>query len=866
MRDKRRRSSLARRSDRRRSRSEERYAPRTPSVSFDDTLSERPRRSSRESARDGSSSSGEYEIVEIYNDDSAGDDDRWDDDEKDKTGSESDSYRQSQAYMIIAAVMVASAFLGVLMKFAFTPTHSGHSHGLRRVPGRVLVEETEATTPFDATLSTLKINVSVIKDLATEPKSPTAAEVTAPGPRKSAFTYECRTDACLWQSRLIYDKINQSIGPCEDFYAYVCSNRWYNSELEVHSRPYVVSGPGLLILDIAKFLLQQKTRDQSSTFISHSSMFLRNCIQVRNSSSTENDWQDIKKVLESYSLTNWPFMTDPPTVKFQDVLKLVDKRLNLLAVVHVTLRKRFENEGYMMHLDSPWLTMVRHQMTFLDEGFQEYKNCIKRAFTLLGSKVETDHIADDVLEFERKLDEASLPPKRFVSILNSTVSIVNLKRAGKLEWDAYLTYLQPGSEKVIVVNSAFINKLSGILTSTALSTLLNYVGFRILVLLSPLLPKQAEFLVPLSYDDHIHKYNARLQACIHLTERLFPYGIRKIARAAMGKTTMEQIAYDHNLDKMVSSVKGVVSQTVARAPWLTQTEADVATQKIESLEVDFIGAKEHMDAINAYYQSRVEVSFSMESAVRDYTTLLNETMSRYWLSKDNADYDARYHVSCLRPGYEYNAGKNVLHVPFGVVALQQRVAQSAIPAILMPYIVPYLVEGMYEAIDVRGSTINVRGMPETWWSGETLVRYRQQQKCFTQNYLESIQRFGTFQESPMAPFLRSFMAEVAALQPSFEAYIRALVAPHSMQRNFRIPGLPDLTPEMLFFVNLAASHCDPVSSQGLTALDKRRLRYRIALPSSLRVNIPLRHFDTFAETFSCTRGTYMNPGAKCRLW
>ncbi|KAH8031626.1 hypothetical protein HPB51_019640 [Rhipicephalus microplus] len=150
-----------------------------------------------------------------------------------------------------------------------------------------------------------------------------------------------------------------------------------------------------------------------------------------------------------------------------------------------------------------------------------------------------------------------------------------------------------------------------------------------------------------------------------------------------------------------------------------------------------------------YYQSRVEVAFTVESTLRDYTALLNETTSRYWLSKDNADYDARYHVSCLMPGHEYNAGKNVLHVPFGVVALQQRVAQSAIPAILIPYIVPHLVEGacMYEAIDVRGSTINVRGMPETWWSGETLVRYRQLQKCFTQNYLESIQRFGTFQAS-----------------------------------------------------------------------------------------------------------------------
>ncbi|KAK8769439.1 hypothetical protein V5799_014091 [Amblyomma americanum] len=668
---------------------------------------------------------------------------------------------------------------------------------------------------------------TILRDLVTEGRPPTTAETALPT-KKSTFTYECRTDACLWQSRLIYDKINQSIGPCEDFYAYVCSNRWYNGELEVQSRPYVVSGPGLLILDIAKFLLQQKVKEQPSpNFITQSSLLLRNCIQVRNASSSEQEWEDVKKLFDSYTLTNWPFTIDPPSTKFQDVLKVVDKTLNLLAVVHVTLRKRFENEGYMLHLDAPKLTMVRHQMTFLDEGFQEYKNCIKRAFTLLGSKAETDHIADDVVELERKLDEASVPTKRFVSILNSTVSIVNLKRSGKLEWDAYLTYLQPGSDKVIVLNSAFINKLSGILTSTALSTLLNYIGFRIIVLLSPLLPKQAEFLIPLSYDDHIPMYNGRLQACIHLTERLFPYGIRKIARAAMGKTTMEQIAYDHNLDKLVSSVKGVVSQTVARAPWLTQTEADIATQKIESLEVDFIGAKEHMDSLIRYYQTSTQASFTMASALRDYTALLNETMFRYWLSKDNADYDARYHVSSLLPGYEYNAGKNVLHVPFGVVALQQRVAQSAIPAILMPYIVPHIVEGMY---CIAGSVPSPA------------------------------------QESPMAPFLRSFMGEIGALQPSFEAYMRALVAPHSMQRNFRIPGLPDLTPEMLFFVNFAASHCDPVSSQGLTALDKRRLRYRVALPSSLRVNIPLRHFDTFAETFSCSRGTYMNPGAKCRLW
>lgn len=118
----------------------------------------------------------------------------------------------------------------------------------------------------------------------------------------------------------------------------------------------------------------------------------------------------------------------------------------------------------------------------------------------------------------------------------------------------------------------------------------------------------------------------------------------------------------------------------------------------------------------------------------------------------------------------------------------------------------------------------------------------------------------------MIPFIREVMAQNAALQPSFEAYVRALVAPHSMQRNFRVPGMPDVTPEMLFFVNFAASQCDTIRSGGVGVLARRQVRYRVALPSALRVNIPLRNFDRFAEVFMCPNGSYMNPVTKCRLW
>lgn len=707
------------------------------SESFDDT----PPRSAK--AKRSASSFREGTEDRSYLGDS---DDFYDEFSKDTSdGSHTSTFsRQGQIYMIVAATVVASCFLGVVMKFAFSPGgHSGHAHAVRKIDRRVLI----APDPEDQPLADSE-------ELLSSPVANSTTWTTTESQfRRASFTYECRTDACLWQSRLVYDKMNQSTGPCDDFHGYICSNRWYIPDLDVQSRPYTVSAPGLLILDIAKYLLQYNNKSEGGpAFIQQSALFLQNCIQQRNLSKNATDWTSIQRIFASYSLSDWPYLSDPAMTKFLDVLKLVDKNLTLFPIVGVSLRKRFENEGYMLHLDAPRLTLVRHQMTYLDEGFQEYKNCIKRAFSLFGTTIETDHIAEDVLELERKLDEASVPPRKFVSILNSTESIINLKRVGKLEWESYLPYLLPGSEKTIVLNSAFLTKLSGILTSTSLSTLLNYLGFRILVLLSPFLPKEAEFLIPLSYDHHIPKYNARLQACVHLTERLFPHGIRKIARLSMGKTSLEQVLYDHNLENLVSTVKGAMMQTVAHAPWLTQGEADIATQKIQSLEVELIGAKEHMDTISRYYDIKTKASFTMDTALQDFVAVLLESSARYWRSKDNAEYDARYHTSSLRPGFEYNAGRNSLYIPYGVVAFQNRVSQSTVPAILLPFILPYVVQGMYEAVDVRGSTMNVRGMPETWWSAESLVRYRKQQRCFVDGYLRNLQTFGAFQVSPLKSF------------------------------------------------------------------------------------------------------------------
>ncbi|XP_075529897.1 uncharacterized protein LOC142563231 [Dermacentor variabilis] len=67
----------------------------------------------------------------------------------------------------------------------------------------------------------------------------------------------CDSDVCLWEGRNLYEKFNESVNPCNDFYGYVCgSSSWYRDSQRIDTRPYRIHSPGQLMFDLAD--LQQR--------------------------------------------------------------------------------------------------------------------------------------------------------------------------------------------------------------------------------------------------------------------------------------------------------------------------------------------------------------------------------------------------------------------------------------------------------------------------------------------------------------------------------------------------------------------------------------------------------------------------------
>lgn len=80
--------------------------------------------------------------------------------------------------------------------------------------------------------------------------------------------------------------------------------------------------------------------------------------------------------------------------------------------------------------------------------------------------------------------------------------------------------------------------------------------------------------------------------------------------------------------------------------------------------------------------------------------------------------------------------------------------------------------------------------------------------------------------------------------------------------NVRLPGLDNLSPEQLFFVNFGRIWCNKATP----AQAKKGVLTDEHSPAKWRVNGAVQNSKTFAKVFQCASGAPMNPVHKCELW
>ena len=161
--------------------------------------------------------------------------------------------------------------------------------------------------------------------------------------------------------------------------------------------------------------------------------------------------------------------------------------------------------------------------------------------------------------------------------------------------------------------------------------------------------------------------------------------------------------------------------------------------------------------------------------------------------------------------------------------------------------------------DDQGAQYDKNGQLRNWWDRETKDNFKARTICIERQYSAiHVREAGMNVDGKMS--LGENIADNAGIKTAFNAY--KLWEAKQYYSEPSIPGFQNFTNEQMFFIAYANNWCNvmrPESARSLLLGDPHA-------PSKYRALIPLRNFPSFAEAFSCPKGSPMHPMKKCKVW
>ncbi|KAL1416215.1 hypothetical protein MTO96_006474 [Rhipicephalus appendiculatus] len=659
---------------------------------------------------------------------------------------------------------------------------------------------TSGVTPIPTSTSTLATTRKKVLSLRDDEDDET--EATGEPLATSSGSFECDTEACRWQTRLVDEKLNVSVKPCVDFYSYVCSSGWeMNGDL-----PYRAAGKAFLIKEVTKYLLNhmhalttaaaESVGRGEHNFLDHSSLVMSLCL--KNTVAEEDaKWDGIRGLLQAVGLEGWPYVDSPTPFQLDQVLKLVDRQLAIFPIVHVSLRKVSNSGPYLLHADAPReFLSVQYEMQKTSKSMT-YKEIVRRTLTLWKTLPQSKASARTVVQFEAEILEASKPVSAKEARDDRVVyTVKDFPPLPTFRVGEYLLHLRGGpNDSVVVVRHSYFEKLPGAVRKWSPQVMLNFLGVRVVALVAPLLPPGSvpQGLLRLGYPSFQHTVNPRTQSCFHLVNRLFPHGFRWILREIVAKTTDLDLQWAASARHAMSSLTRTYRAGTA---WTQGEDLSNTLKRLGGLRVDYLAGRESREKIDAYY-AIANTTYDTDNLVGYYGGLLATSLQRYWNSRNGgANYDARFDGRSTDLDVAWTRSPEstyAVYLTSSSVASASLVTRGDLPSTLYPLL----------SVDVSRALL-LSSLYDARWSSWTRERFDSLTKCLVERYKSAVEAAGVSATSDnVDDFAEQIFADNAVIKPLMVAFQRY---------SHGVPFVPHrahvkLTALKLFFINYAAAFC-----------------------------------------------------------
>ncbi|XP_065302041.1 neprilysin-2-like isoform X2 [Dermacentor albipictus] len=676
----------------------------------------------------------------------------------------------------------------------------------------------------------------------------------------------CWTQPCLAEGTALTSSLDPSVNPCDDFYAHVC-NRWS------HERPlprgHAVASVDLELLDV--FTLDAFNvlgRESANMQFNKLRLLLQACV-----ASPEHFFPKLAhEALQSVALAGWPYDhdVDADAVSLSTTLGRMVTAFDLDPLFGLTLTADPASESGMK------VTFAfAGPQPVLNEGIEDGReySFVRQAFDHLVEAIKEKSLHDPIetdVQLAAVFVETSPMAANALKLKNCTRKLVgDLPELGDwLFWDKLFAELVQGGineTEVLLPDPALFTKLNRTQLLSARgskSRMANYLGFRVLLLVSPFgtgaddtnVPASLEYAIHRNYPTSLHDY----QACLRFVNRYEPV----VATRRLHGHWKERLARSEELVQMVAFLRAELSTCLKTSSLIfTSSTAGIARALLDFLsglswQVLNPEIMEHtwtFDRLSSAYErlnasdARSVIGF-LQSVVQTRRDATSDFSVVHW--------KGGFLSTTASLAFPYK----VLEVPLPVFSLRRALDVSVLH-LQLARIGPRVYHTLYKALYFTSTDLALDNM--TW---NPLRYFETAADCLWEQYSTVGRKVANSSSHSSLPSANTGhtldnLFDALALSSSFDAYWFYVTARHKL---YRFKGSENLDMTRAFFVEYARNFCES-RKLGLLAGGSQLRTSQASSPAWYKVNGPLMNTKEFAKAFSCPPGSLMNPTSKCPL-
>ncbi|KAJ1527249.1 hypothetical protein ONE63_008774 [Megalurothrips usitatus] len=702
-------------------------------------------------------------------------------------------------------------------------------------------------------------------------------------------SYEvCESRACRQAARSILESLNTSADPCTDFYEFACGG-WISKHpvpaTESHYNHFNEAEDRLQLQ--LKGILEADENAAEPVPVRQAKTVYRACL---NTEAVEAE--ALSPLLEEMgALGGWPMAMeaeswDEASFSWQAVLTrlLAQWSIAPLFVVYVFTDK-MDSSRNVITVDQPALTLARRMLvepaayrsqhsallTWMSGAAAEVGRAAGRALDPL----QVMEQAQQVVLFETELAKITTPPEgrrdgfrtynlRSLAELQAWTRAAHPARAdSEVRWLDVLRGMLPGtgvlvdpSERVVVRELDFVQRLVALLDRTPRRVVANYMWWRLVRAMSGDMTAAIRRLA-FEFDRALIgtlEDSPRWKDCVQRASSLLglAVGYEYVARHFDDAAKQSAVA-------LVRDLRTSFASDMAAVDWMDDDTRGAALHKAEAM-TEFIGYPDwyaNASALEDHYRGAAVGGshFHNMRALRGY--LVRQSLAKLRRPVDRAEWLTGPAVV----NAYYNPGANSIIFPAGILQ-PPFFSRGRIEALNYGSVGVVIGHEMTHGFDDMGRQSDAQGNLAQWWSASTLETYLRKAQCIVQQY-----------DSYRVPELDAMLGSVATvngvttqgeniadsggLRLAYKAYQRFL------QRSGpepRLVGLEEFSPEQLFFLGFATMWCESSTRESLL----HEVLSDPHAPHRFRVQGSLANSRDFSEAWACPQNGA--GGAQCHVW